>query len=145
MVKLNIGCGTDKQDGFVNIDVSEIVQPDLVLDCTTYPWPYEDGGVSQIRAVDFFEHVFNPIPCFNECWRVLAPEGTLYIEVPLAGTVDYYKDPTHVRPFVPQTFKYFAEWNFPAYGIKPWKILTMRHTTGEENQNRVFVIMQPVK
>ena len=65
-------------------------------------------------------------------------EGTFYIEVPKAGTNDYYKDPTHVRPFVPETFKYFSDYarEYVAIGCKPWKITGMR-----EEPSRLFVTM----
>ena len=32
MIKLNLGCGRNKFPGYINIDIEEAVQPDLVWD-----------------------------------------------------------------------------------------------------------------
>lgn len=141
-MKLNLGCGTDKREGFINIDVSPDVNADVVLDLSTKPFPYTDNSVEQILAIDFFEHILYPIPLLNECHRVLQKDGEIYIEVPMAGTNDFYKDPTHVRPFVPETFKYFADYaeGYPAIGCKPWRIKELSY-----KYNRIYVTMTPKK
>ena len=138
MILLNLGSGNNYRDGYVNIDNSPHVQSDLQLDLSENKLPYEDEEVDSIVAIDLLEHILYPIPLLNECHRVLKKEGTFYIEVPKAGTNDYYKDPTHVRPFVPETFKYFSDYarEYVAIGCKPWKITGMR-----EEPSRLFVTM----
>lgn len=145
-MQINLGCGHQYQNGWVNIDISSDVKTDYCLDVSKDRLPFEDSTVDLIKAIDLFEHLLYPTFTFNECWRVLKPEGELYIEVPYAGTIDYYKDPTHVRPFIPETFKYYAEWNTsPAYGIKTWEIVRSKFTLGGENQNRIWITMTPKK
>lgn len=145
-MKVNLGSGQDYREGWVNIELSTMVKADYHLDLSKDPIPLEDNTVDRIDAIDFFEHIMGLKHVFNECWRILKPKGFLYIEVPYAGTIDYYKDPTHVRPFIPETFKYFADWNTsPAYELKKWEIEKETHTIGEENKNRIFVKMVPVK
>lgn len=122
----------------INIDVSNACKPDLVLDLSKEKLPYDDNSVDAILGVDFIEHIFNPIPVMNECWRVLKPGHTIYLETPLAGSNDFWKDPTHVRGFVEDTFRYFAEWNgFPMYGIKTWTIQNMKTI-----DDRIYVTLQ---
>ena len=146
MKKINLGSGTDYRGGWINIELSHDVIADHYLDVSKDKLPFEDNSIDYIEAIDLFEHILYPTFPMNECWRVLKDGGTLYIEVPYGGTEDYYKDPTHVRPFIPKTFKYFAEWNTsPAYELKKWEILAMKSTLGGENQNRIFVSMRPVK
>lgn len=142
-MKINLGSGTDYRKGWINIEVSKDVRADYYLDVAKEVLPFADGSIDHIEAIDLFEHILYPIFTFNECWRVLRKNGTMYIEVPYGGTEDYYKDPTHVRPFIPKTFKYFAEWNTsPAYGIKTWEIIRIHSTLGGENQNRIYVTMR---
>jgi hypothetical protein len=81
----------------------------------------------------------------NECWRILKPKGDMFIETPYAGTDDYFKDPTHVRPYVPNTFKYFAEWNYLPYGFRPWILRKLDWTKGGENKDRIYATMRPDK
>lgn len=141
-MKLNLGSGNDYMAGYVNLDVSDRVKADIVLDVTKDKLPFEDNAFSEIIAIDFFEHILYPIPVLNECWRVLQKDKSLIIEVPMAGTNDFYKDPTHVMGFVPETFRYFADYAraYVAIDCKPWKIITLRH-----NENRIFVTMTPDK
>jgi len=146
MKKINLGSGTQYKEGWENIEISRDVKADHYLDVSKDILPFGDNEIDYIEAIDLLEHIMYPIFTMNECWRVLNKKGKMYIEVPYGGTEDYYKDPTHVRPFIPKTFKYFAEWNTsPAYGIKQWEIIDMRHTLGGENQNRIFVTMIPIK
>jgi SAM-dependent methyltransferase len=145
-MKVNLGSGTHYREDWFNVDISQAVKADQYADLTKDKLALSDNSVDYIEAIDLFEHLLFPTHCFNECWRVLKPQGKMYIEVPYGGTIDYYKDPTHVRPFIPDTFKYYAEWNTsPAYEAKKWEILQSRFTLGGENNNRIFVTMQPVK
>ena len=149
-IYLNLGCGDDYitylDIKVVNVDKNKLVKCDLVLDLEKGSFPWKDNSIDGIVAKHLVEHFLNPIPFMNECWRVLKPDGQIYIEVPAGGTVDYYKDPTHMRPFIEQTFRYFAEWNIlPSYGIKKWVITFIEGHRGGENENIIKVKMQPEK
>ncbi len=56
-LKLNLGCGRRKLDGYVNIDKSPVFAPDVVLDLEALPWPFETGSVSEILAIHVLEHL----------------------------------------------------------------------------------------
>jgi len=56
MIKLNLGCGEDIQDGYDNIDIRNDVD-DRIIVADVCSLPYEDGTVDEIRAIDVFEHV----------------------------------------------------------------------------------------
>lgn len=146
MVKLNIGCGNDYKDGYVNIDQNNAVRCDKVIDLEEAKLPYDDNSVDFILALHVLEHIENIVPLMNELHRILKQGGTMHIEVPKAGTVAYWKDPTHVRGFVMQTFKYFAEWNIiPSYGIKTWEIQTLKEVIDEATDENTIVICEMTK
>lgn len=56
-IMLNLGCGTDYREGFVNIDRSDTVSPDLVLNLGHEPLPFPDDSVVYVYAKHFFEHL----------------------------------------------------------------------------------------
>lgn len=119
----------------------------MIVDIANDKLPFEDDSIDKIEMIDVLEHIFDLKNVMNECWRVLKKDHILYVEVPYAGSNDYYKDPTHVRPFVPDTFKYFCEWNKnPAYEIKEW-ITIEKHWINEhrENSDRIYCTMIPKK
>jgi hypothetical protein len=83
-VKLNLGCGYEKLNGYVNIDCNEAVAPDVVLDFTTESFPYANGSVQQVVMFHTIEHIQKKfhLGLLLEIRRVLQPEGTLLLSYP---------------------------------------------------------------
>lgn len=80
-MKLNLGCGDDRRDGYVNVDLRSEVA-DVVCDVTDLP--FGDGSVDEVLASDIAEHFPRErLPAmFAEWRRVLRPGGTLTLRVP---------------------------------------------------------------
>lgn len=83
-IKLNIGCGENKLEGFVNIDVEPRVKPDLVHDVVTTRLPFKENSVDIVHCIHNIEHIelkhwHNVLADF---WRVLKPKGKLYLAYP---------------------------------------------------------------
>lgn len=107
-MKLNLGCGADYREGWVNVDhrwpgVPNPPRMDLDLDLNE-PWPWPDHSASHILAYNVFEHLDDVMRAMAEAHRVLAPGGTLRIVGPAQGSVNWCADPTHKRAFNPYTF-----------------------------------------
>ncbi len=82
-VKLNLGCGPNHKDGWVNVDLFD-AHADLQLDLREL-WPFPDSSVSYIYSEHVFEHFeFHvEVPHFlGEAFRVLESTGTLDVVVP---------------------------------------------------------------
>jgi ubiquinone/menaquinone biosynthesis C-methylase UbiE len=95
----------------------------LVLDIEKEKLPFGDNSVDEIVAMHVLEHIFRPDPVMNELHRVLKPGGKMLIEVPKAGTHSFWKDPTHVRGWIMETFRYYCDWNTdPANERETWKM-----------------------
>ena len=82
-MKLNLGCGTDKLDGWINIDSVKEFSPDLVHDITL-PLPYKDQSVEEVLAQDLLEHFdkYMRYLVFYEWTRVLRVGGKVTVQVP---------------------------------------------------------------
>lgn len=82
-MKLNLGCGKNKIEDYVNVDVEPSVEPDVVADFTK-SLPYEDGTVEEIVMMHTIEHVLEDLHqgIFDECHRVLVDGGTLLLAYP---------------------------------------------------------------
>ncbi len=80
--KLNLGCGETKKDGYVNVDWSALVHPDVVHDLNKLPYPFSDNSFDLIEAYHVLEHLDKPFLVMAEFHRILAPGGTLHIKVP---------------------------------------------------------------
>jgi predicted SAM-dependent methyltransferase len=94
-VMLNIGCGTDYKEGWINVDNNSdnnIEKLDLNWDLRN-PLPYKDNSVDFIFNEHFFEHltVEEAKPVMMDLMRVLRPGGVLRIAMPdLEMVVDQY-------------------------------------------------------
>lgn len=97
-VKLNLGCGTDYKDGWVNIDNNSddnIEKLDMNWDLRN-PLPFKDGTVDFIFNEHFFEHltVEEGQVCIKDFMRTLKKGGVMRIAMPdLAMSVSLYLDP----------------------------------------------------
>lgn len=106
-MRLNLGAGGDRRDGWTGVDRAECPGADIVHDLDRGPWPFEDGSVERILAKDVFEHVDNPILFMTECWRILEYGGPLFLRTPHYKHRDAYTDPTHRRFPTEHTFDYW--------------------------------------
>lgn len=94
-VKLNIGCGTDYKNGWINIDNNSdknIQKLDLNWDLRL-PLPFNDNSVDYIFNEHFIEHltVEEGQIAIKDFMRVLKPEGVLRMATPdLEVTIDKY-------------------------------------------------------
>lgn len=94
-IKLNIGCGTDYKDGWVNIDNNSdnnIDKLDLNWDLRK-PLPFKDGTVDFIFNEHFIEHltVEEGQDVIKNLMRLLKVGGVLRIATPdLEVTIDKY-------------------------------------------------------
>jgi hypothetical protein len=102
LLKLNLGCGHRKLDGYVNADAVPDCQPDVVFDIEQTPWPWADNSVSDIFLSHVLEHVGGApqvyLNIIKEMWRVCADGALVHIIVPHHRHDNFYSDPTHVRP-----------------------------------------------
>ncbi len=83
-MKLNLGCGTDIRDGYVNVDFRKTHSSVMQVDLSQFPWPFEDGSADEILMLDFLEHFpySQTKLILLECYRILNAEGTVVIQVP---------------------------------------------------------------
>lgn len=97
----------------------DLLDADITTDLEHH-WPFEDDSVGVIRASHIVEHLHDPIHTMNEAYRVLAPGGWLFIDVPSTDGRGAFQDPTHVSFWNENSFWYYtrkshARFIHPAY------------------------------
>ncbi len=98
--RLNLGCGWDLREGYLNIDLHEFHNPDLVADVTELSMlPAE--RYREILAQDVLEHLPRTatLPTLVGWNRLLAPGGRLVLRIPsLLDLARLFADPAHQAP-----------------------------------------------
>ena len=108
MIKIYLGAGKDRKEGFTHLDASPVTNPDIIWKCPD-PLPFPDSSVEEVFSQDFLEHIHpeDKITLMNEIWRVLTRGGVMTHIIPLAGTRNDYGSPTHLSHWHPQQFEHF--------------------------------------
>jgi SAM-dependent methyltransferase len=110
--RVELGCGQDQRDGWLGVDISPVVKPDLVTDLAETPWPLGSDSVDELRARHVLEHLPDLESAMREITRVVRPGGEVTVTYPIGHT--RFQDPTH-RQF--------------------WNVRTAENIAGREKHN----------
>jgi SAM-dependent methyltransferase len=91
-------------------------EPDVKHDLESFPWPWADSSIDEIRAHHVLEHLGADFKTFvgvmKEMHRVCKNGAVLEIVVPHPRHDDFLNDPTHVRPITLNVLSLFSRtWN----------------------------------
>ena len=85
-MKLNLGCGNKKLDGYINIDLTEYCEPDMILNLENTPYPFKSNSIEEVRMKSVIEHFpIDPTNFFRimkEIHRICQHKALIYIECP---------------------------------------------------------------
>lgn len=95
-MKLNLGCGNKKKEGFVGVDAFECDAVDVIADITER-LPFEDGVVEEIWMDNVIEHIPDIPALFRELHRVCKEGAKITIITPHFASIASWRDPTHVH------------------------------------------------
>ena len=112
-MKLNLGCGKDYIDGWVNVDLYDDSTCDIKHDLEVFPWPWEDDSVSEIKIIHTLEHLGADwkvyIKIHQEMYRVCEDDAEIMVAVPSPWHWNFTSDPTHVRPVTADGLNLFSK------------------------------------
>lgn len=98
-MKLNIGGGDVKLEGFVNLDYDKHSNPDYAIDLEKDRFPFEDNTVEAVVAHHILEHLGEGyFHCLQEIYRVCKHGALIDVRVPHHRHDSFASDPTHRRP-----------------------------------------------
>lgn len=126
VLKLSLGCGDNKPEGFKGVDIAKTESVDYVQDLFKFPWSqFADNSVDEIECSNFVEHIphgdsFNDpfYQFFDEIYRILKPaefdpanpniaiKGFARIVCPYYSSIRAWQDPTHHRAISEASFLY---------------------------------------
>jgi ubiquinone/menaquinone biosynthesis C-methylase UbiE len=107
-LKLDLGCGKTKKEGFHGVDVKKFDGVDTVFDLRK-AWPWKNNSVQEVHCSHFIEHLTGTerVHFVNELYRVLIPDGKATIIAPHWASCRAYGDYTHQWPPVSEFWFYY--------------------------------------
>jgi len=110
-MKLNIGSGGKKLDGYVNVDMQPEEDPDVLLNIGTEWWPFRYNSVDEVVASHILEHLSTHefFHCMKEMYRVCRDGAQVHVTLPHPRHDIFLGDPTHQRPVMPGTLIMFSK------------------------------------
>mgnify|MGYP001603476299 CR=1 FL=1 len=128
--KLNLGCGKDYREGFFNVDQDKEVKAVAHFDLNKYPYPFKEGGMDFILALNVMEHLNEPQQFLEECYRILKPNGKIFLQVPLFGAWSGPHLNHKYAGFTPYSFKILEQerWKFE-FTKCPFRVRKMQVST----------------
>lgn len=126
-IKLDIGCGKNKQEGFIGVDQYKMDNVDVVMKIGTDAWPWADSSVEEVHCSHFLEHLNaqERVHFCNELYRVMKKGARATIITPHWASLRAYGDPTHQWPPVSEMWIYYLS--------KEWRKTQAPHTDKEWN------------
>jgi SAM-dependent methyltransferase len=141
-LKLDLGCGKNKREGFHGVDSRPFDGVDTVVDLVARakgfnvvntehggkeampkfrPWPWKEASVEEAHSSHFVEHLHadERIHFVNELYRILKPGGKAQIIVPHWSSCRAYGDLTHQWPPVSEFWFYYLS--------KSWREVNAPH------------------
>ena len=121
--KINLGSGKDYKPNWLNIDILDRAEPDLVLDlgqpvALPHEAPTQMGGTVRLEAGSLdliyannvLEHVPDLPMLMGNALKLLREGGEFSIEVPYEKALTAWQDPTHLRALNENSWVYYIEW-----------------------------------
>jgi hypothetical protein len=107
-IKLDLGCGKNKKEGFLGVDRRKFPGVDLVQDLLK-PWQWKNDTVEEIHMSQVMEHFTGIQRVFivNEMYRVLQKGGKATVITPHWCSNRAYGDFTHQWPPVSEMWFYY--------------------------------------
>lgn len=150
--KLNIGCGQDYRDGWINLDQNREVKADTYCDVND-GLPFLASTFDYVLMDNSLEHVgvgCGIIAFMEEIWRVCKPGATVEIFVPHCSSPTAFKHLTHYHFFGIGSFGIFTP-EIPRggerYGQARFEVISeelLLLTHGSQNFGPLYPLTRPL-
>lgn len=95
-MKLNLGCGNKRKEGFTGVDCFQCGAVDITADLAK-KLPFEESSIDEIWMDNVIEHIPDITSLMKEIHRICKSGAIITILTPHFASDSSWRDPTHVR------------------------------------------------
>lgn len=118
-LRLDLGCGRRKREGWTGVDSNPAVAPDVLHSLERFPYPFADSSVDELVMDNSLEHLHDQLGVMAELHRIGKPGALVTLHVPYFRAHWAFNDPTHVRFFSVEAF-YHYDPGHPYHALYPY-------------------------
>lgn len=139
-LRIDIGCGGAKREGFIGLDNVPGPQVDFVLDLTKDRFPFDDQTVDHVFSSHFLEHVKIPFHVFQEIARVCKDGATIEFWTPYAFSNEAFlyghEQLLTEEPWMHLTVHFRDLWEKVLVGR--WQFTNVNYVVKKETENHLL-------
>jgi ubiquinone/menaquinone biosynthesis C-methylase UbiE len=120
MKRLNLGCGGDYKEGWINLDCRDDIKTDIKWNVDTFPYPFKENTFDEILIKMILEHARDPIKVLKEIVRISKKDAKVIVIVPHANSYAAKSDLQHKNFF---TENIFDEWHLLEYELPNLRLI----------------------
>jgi SAM-dependent methyltransferase len=114
---LDIGCGKAKYPNSIGLDYDKYSDADIVYDCNKTPYPFKKNHFDVVIMNGALEHLSDTVKVMKEVYRILKPDGRVFVRVPHFSSIATWGSPDHERGFALNTFHCFDN-KYDSFGLE---------------------------
>lgn len=107
-MKLNLGCGNKKKEGFLGVDRYPCDAAEVLCDMTQH-LPFRDGSIDAVYLDNVVEHLQDIPALVKEIVRISKYGAHITVITPHFSSLASWRDPTHVHHLSYFSFDHFAK------------------------------------
>jgi predicted SAM-dependent methyltransferase len=81
-IKLDLGCGVQKREGFIGVDMNPNSDADVICDLEIAPYPFHDDSIAEINSDHCVEHLEDLSLFLGEIHRISKPGARIRLVFP---------------------------------------------------------------
>ena len=113
-MKLNLGCGNKKMEGYVGVDRHRCEAAGVLCDVTRR-LPFAEGSIDAVYMDNFIEHVLDIPALLAEVSRVCRPGARVVMTTPHYTSAASWRNPTHHHHLSWFSFDYVGQPKYRHY------------------------------
>lgn len=133
-LKINLGCGNKRKDGFIGVDKYPCEAVDKIADLETV-LPFEDDTVDEVWMDNVIEHIKDIPRLMSELHRICKNNALITIITPHFSSAGSWRDPTHVHHLSYFSMDHFEKESVAHYVGGGFKVIKKELTF---NGGRIF-------
>ena len=105
MNKVNLGCGLNYKEGWINVDSDNTLKKvDVVWNLNNIPYPFKSNSIDRIYIAHVLEHLDEVYEVLKEMHRICKKGAIIEIYVPYFNNYNAFRDLSHKQFFTWDSF-----------------------------------------